>query len=378
MRANEETLVTAWLRQHRQYCVEPLLAEPWILDVEPRWPVCGHQEGAAPGPQCQESGASEPLLSHLFYDFGARRRDRLRSNEHTPSMPRQGLLAWSIACHATCGRRCCAATAVSATRGHARGGADGSCLSPQAAPDRQRQTQDREARLGAPMAQRRPRLRGEGERGSADGLESAAAIDRAAPAAEGCCGGWRWERQLRRDEEPTGLGGFTTYDLARCRLAAPLSAIAPRTRHQRQTTIRVATSPAKPKPAAEVFARQSPGSCEAWSKTWKSDRPANMAGDPFARLPGLPHRPPAPRGAAPCAKLTQRNRKKTLSAHPNIGRLPLLDYAGAATSKVGHGQLAGFLPVPICQPVPSTDAPILSEVVGNPGAGEHLRSYSSA
>ena len=80
-------------------------------------------------------------------------------------------------------------------------------------------------------------------------------------------------------------GGFTTHDLARCRLAARmlalfydwwnifvrlvdpnlhreaitsrplfLSAIATRTRHARQTTIRVTSSHAKAKPAARALA----------------------------------------------------------------------------------------------------------------------------
>ena len=82
-----------------------------------------------------------------------------------------------------------------------------------------------------------------------------------------------------------GWGGFTTQDLARCRLAACmlalfynwwnifmrlvdpnlhreaitsrplfLSAIATRTRHARQTTIRVTSSHAKAKPAARALA----------------------------------------------------------------------------------------------------------------------------
>ena len=82
-----------------------------------------------------------------------------------------------------------------------------------------------------------------------------------------------------------GWGGFTTHDLARCRLAARLlalfydwwnifvrlaepdlhreaitsrplflSAIATRTRHARQTTIRVTSSHARAKPAAKALA----------------------------------------------------------------------------------------------------------------------------
>ena len=37
----------AWLRGHLAFCAEPLLAEPWILDVDTTIkPLYGHQEGA--------------------------------------------------------------------------------------------------------------------------------------------------------------------------------------------------------------------------------------------------------------------------------------------------------------------------------------------
>ena len=93
-----------------------------------------------------------------------------------------------------------------------------------------------------------------------------------------------------------GWGGYTTHDLARCRLAARLlglfynwwnifvrlaepdfhreaitsrplflTAIATRTRHARQTTIRVTSSHARAEPAAERL-RPSPPSCGAWPK----------------------------------------------------------------------------------------------------------------
>jgi hypothetical protein len=91
--------------------------------------------------------------------------------------------------------------------------------------------------------------------------------------------------RLRRTEEPVGLGGFTTQDLARCRLEARLlalfndwwntfvrlaepdrhreaftsrpllfAAIAAPTCHARQTTIRVTNSHAKALPAAKALA----------------------------------------------------------------------------------------------------------------------------
>ena len=99
-----------------------------------------------------------------------------------------------------------------------------------------------------------------------------------------------------------GWGGFTTHDLARCRLAARLvalffdwwnifvrladptahreaitsrplclSAIATRTRHARQTTIRVTSSHAKASPRPER-SPPSPTSCEVWRKVRSSWR----------------------------------------------------------------------------------------------------------
>ena len=66
-KAIDETEGAAWLRQHLQYCVEPLLAEPWILDVDTTIkPLYGHEARGGPGLQSQEARASEPLLPYLF------------------------------------------------------------------------------------------------------------------------------------------------------------------------------------------------------------------------------------------------------------------------------------------------------------------------
>ena len=46
-KAIDETEGAAWLRGHLTFCVEPLLAERWILDVDTTVkPLYGHQEGA--------------------------------------------------------------------------------------------------------------------------------------------------------------------------------------------------------------------------------------------------------------------------------------------------------------------------------------------
>ena len=96
---------------------------------------------------------------------------------------------------------------------------------------------------------------------------------------------WDIENIFDEMKNQWGWGGFTTHDLARCRLAARLlalfydwwnifvrladpnahreaitsrplflSAVATRTRHARQTTIRVASSHARARPAARALA----------------------------------------------------------------------------------------------------------------------------
>ena len=49
-KAVEEKEGATWLRRHIRICVEPLLAEPWILDVDTTIkPLYGHQVGAVLG-----------------------------------------------------------------------------------------------------------------------------------------------------------------------------------------------------------------------------------------------------------------------------------------------------------------------------------------
>ena len=46
----DETAGVKWLQGHLDYCVAPLLNEPWILDVDVTVkPLYGHQEGAVKG-----------------------------------------------------------------------------------------------------------------------------------------------------------------------------------------------------------------------------------------------------------------------------------------------------------------------------------------
>ena len=56
----------AWLRGHLAFCVEPLLAEPWILDVDTTIkPLYGHQEGAVLGYNPKKPGRP----SHCYHTY---------------------------------------------------------------------------------------------------------------------------------------------------------------------------------------------------------------------------------------------------------------------------------------------------------------------
>ena len=65
--AIEDEAGANWLRGHLDHCVEPLLSEPWILDVDTTVkPLYGRQEGAVVGYNPKKPGRAQPLLSHLF------------------------------------------------------------------------------------------------------------------------------------------------------------------------------------------------------------------------------------------------------------------------------------------------------------------------
>ena len=65
-KAIDETEGAAWLRGHLAFCVEPLLAEPWILDVDTTIkPLYGHQEGAVLGYNPKKPGRP----SHCYHTY---------------------------------------------------------------------------------------------------------------------------------------------------------------------------------------------------------------------------------------------------------------------------------------------------------------------
>ena len=65
-RSVEETAGADWQRAHLKRCYEPLLAEPWILDVDTTVkPLYGHQEGAVVGYNPQKPGRP----SHTYHTY---------------------------------------------------------------------------------------------------------------------------------------------------------------------------------------------------------------------------------------------------------------------------------------------------------------------
>ena len=65
-KAIDEEEGAAWLRGHLAFCVEPLLAEPWILDVDTTIkPLYGHQEGAELGYNPKKPGRP----SHCYHTY---------------------------------------------------------------------------------------------------------------------------------------------------------------------------------------------------------------------------------------------------------------------------------------------------------------------
>ena len=85
-KAIDEEEGAAWLRGHLAYCVEPLLAEPWVLDVDTTIkPLFGHQEGAELGYNPKKPG--RPSHCYHTYSMASTRLvldvDVSPGNEHT-------------------------------------------------------------------------------------------------------------------------------------------------------------------------------------------------------------------------------------------------------------------------------------------------------
>jgi hypothetical protein len=94
--AIEEEAGAAWLRRHLDYGAAPLLAEPWILDMDTTVkPLYGHQEGAVVGYNPKKPGRP----SHCYHTYsiaGARLVldvDVCAGDEHTSKHSAPGLWA---------------------------------------------------------------------------------------------------------------------------------------------------------------------------------------------------------------------------------------------------------------------------------------------
>ena len=94
--AVDEDEGAVWLRRHLDYCTSPLLAEPWILDIDTTVkPLYGHQEGAVVGYNPKKPGRQ----SHCYHTYsmaGTRLVfdvDVVAGNEHTSKHFAPGLWA---------------------------------------------------------------------------------------------------------------------------------------------------------------------------------------------------------------------------------------------------------------------------------------------
>jgi hypothetical protein len=333
-KAIDEEEGAVWLRGHLQHCVEPLLSEPWILDVDTTIkPLYGHQEGAILGYNPKKPGRPSHCyhtysmaMTRLVLDVDVCPGDEHASKHAAPSLwalldrlPRDH---WPALLRGDCGfgnegimreaeaRGLAYLFKLRVTKNVARMIEKLDAAREWIYAGQGFEAKESAVRLVGWSRQRRVivlrrRLKGavglSHDDGGAPQL-SFAEIGEASEIHEYSVLVTTLEEeteafgQLYRDrgdgenifdetKNQWGWGGFTTHDLARCRLAARLvalfynwwnvfvrlaepgfhreaitsrplflSAIATRTRHARQTTIRVTSSHAKAKPAARALA----------------------------------------------------------------------------------------------------------------------------
>jgi hypothetical protein len=92
----EEGAGVRWLQEHLDYCTRPLLAEPWILDVDTTVkPLYGHQEGAVVGYNPKKPGRpSHTYHSYLLANLRLVLAVEVQAgNEHTSKHSAPGLWA---------------------------------------------------------------------------------------------------------------------------------------------------------------------------------------------------------------------------------------------------------------------------------------------
>ena len=93
----DETAGMRWLQAHLDYCVRPLLDEPWVLDVDATIkPLYGHQEGAVVGYNPRKPGRP----SHCYHTYMLSdlrlvlRVEVYPGDQHNPKHAAAGL--WSL------------------------------------------------------------------------------------------------------------------------------------------------------------------------------------------------------------------------------------------------------------------------------------------
>ena len=93
----DETAGVQWLQAHLDYCVRPLLAEPWVLDVDATIkPLYGHQEGAVVGYNPRKPGRpSHCYHTYMLSDLRLVLRVAVHpGDQHNPKHAAAGL--WSL------------------------------------------------------------------------------------------------------------------------------------------------------------------------------------------------------------------------------------------------------------------------------------------
>src|ERR1700722_10779913 len=186
--AIEEKAGAAWMRRHLDHCLEPLLSERWILDIDTTVkPLYGGQEGAVVA-TIRRSPVDRAIAIALT---------RWRARDWSSTwMCARGMSTRPITPHRLCGRcwigergivgqLCCAATRDSATRRSARSRAPRVGVFVQAAVDRERPTRDRASFSAERVGRLRSRLAGQGDAGSIERLEPTTPHHRAATTREG-------------------------------------------------------------------------------------------------------------------------------------------------------------------------------------------------
>ena len=403
--AIDEDEGAAWLRRHLDYCVMPLLAEPWILDIDTTVkPLYGRQEGAVVGYNPKKPG--RPSHCYHTYSMAGTRLvfdvDVCAGNEHTSKHSAPGLWAlldriprdlWPTLLRGDAGfgnepimreaeRRGVAYLFKLRLTANVKRMIER--LSTQSAwtnAGHGFEAKESTVRLVGWSRQRRVivlrrRVKGALAASASDdhGQQQLSFVEIGADAevyeysvlATSLDEDLSAFGQLYRDrgdgenifdelKNQWGWGGFTTHDLARCRLAARLvalfydwwsifvrlaepdrhmeaitsrplllHAIATRVRHARQTTITMASSHAKAVPAARALRAVALFLRELVKNAEQLTELATLARDPGESLPGLPARTPVARAAAPRAGMTQPTVAKRRSQRTVQPQLPFL------------------------------------------------------